>query len=98
MRCQKVSLERDGILKIDRMPRTVKRGAKQRFSRRWIRLQGVTTVLVGSRSPEELAWNLPAFDLVLSDDVVSELSAATETVKEKIGLNPDPWMSQSRMR
>jgi aryl-alcohol dehydrogenase-like predicted oxidoreductase len=65
----------------------------------WVRQQqGVTTVLVGSRSPEELAWNLPAFDLVLSDDVVSELSAATETVKEKIGLNPDPWMSQSRMR
>lgn len=65
----------------------------------WVRQQrGVTSVLVGARSPEELGWNLPAIDLMLSDEVVAELSAATDTIKAKIGLNPDPWMSESRMR
>ena len=65
----------------------------------WVKQQkGVTSILVGSRSPEELNWNLPAIGLELSDEVIAELCAVTETVKEKIGLNPDPWMSQSRMR
>lgn len=65
----------------------------------WVKQQaGVASVLVGARSPEELAWNAPAVDLVLPDDVVAELSAATETVKAKLGLNPDPWMSDSRMK
>jgi myo-inositol catabolism protein IolS len=65
----------------------------------WVRQQlGVTSVLVGSRSPEELSWNTPAFDLKLEEDVIGELSAATEVVKGKIGLNPDPWMVPSRMR
>ncbi|MCH2665605.1 aldo/keto reductase, partial [bacterium] len=59
---------------------------------------GVASVLVGARSPEELAWNEPAINLKLSDDVIDDLSAATERVKEKIGLNPDPWMVPSRMR
>ena len=59
---------------------------------------GVASVLVGARSPEELAWNEPAINLKLSDDVIDDLSVATERVKEKIGLNPDPWMVPSRMR
>lgn len=65
----------------------------------WVRQQpGIASVLVGARSPEELGWNLPAIDLHLSDSEVADLSAATETVKAEIGLNPDPWMSESRMR
>ena len=65
----------------------------------WVLQQkGVTSVLVGARSPDELGWNLPAADLMLPEDVVAELGAATESVKEKIGLNPDPWMGESRMR
>ena len=65
----------------------------------WVRQQlGVTSVLVGARSPDELLWNLPAIDLRLSNDVVAQLGAATEAVKTKIGLNPDPWLSPSRMR
>jgi aryl-alcohol dehydrogenase-like predicted oxidoreductase len=65
----------------------------------WVRDRpAVTSVLVGARSPQELAWNLPAFDLVLSDDVVRELAAVTEPVKAKLGTNPDMWMSTSRMR
>lgn len=65
----------------------------------WVLQQkGVTSVLVGARSPDELGWNLPAADLILPEGVAAELSTATESVKEKIGLNPDPWMGESRMR
>ena len=65
----------------------------------WVRQQlGVTSVLVGARSPDELLWNLPAISLVLEDDVIGQLRTATEAVKKKIGLNPDPWMNPSRMR
>lgn len=65
----------------------------------WVRQQtGVASVLVGARSPEELAWNTPAYDLKLSDSVIGRLSTATEKVKAHLGLNPDPWMNPSRMR
>jgi myo-inositol catabolism protein IolS len=65
----------------------------------WLRQQrGVTSILIGARSPQELELNLPALNLHLSDDVISALSAATEPVKEKLGNNPDMWMVPSRMR
>jgi aryl-alcohol dehydrogenase-like predicted oxidoreductase len=65
----------------------------------WVKQQpAVTSFLVGARNPEELAWNLPAADLTLADDVLPRLAAATEPVKEKLGDNPDMWMSRSRMR
>jgi aryl-alcohol dehydrogenase-like predicted oxidoreductase len=65
----------------------------------WARQQrGVTSLLVGARSPEEVLRNVPAFDLTLAADTVSELSAVTEEVKLKIGPNPDMWHSESRMR
>jgi myo-inositol catabolism protein IolS len=65
----------------------------------WVKQQaGITTLLVGARKPEELAWNLPAVDLALSADVIAELARVTEPVKAKLGHNPDMWMSTSRMR
>lgn len=65
----------------------------------WVKQQtGITSLLVGARKPEEVAWNLPTIDLTLSDQVVQKLTAATESVKEKLGNNPDFWMNESRMR
>lgn len=65
----------------------------------WVRQQpGVTALLVGARNPEEIQWNLPSVDLTLSKDIITRLSATTETVKDKLGNNPDMWMSESRMR
>ncbi len=65
----------------------------------WVRQQpAVASLLVGARSPQEVALNEPAFDLTLSDDVVKALAAATEPVKTALGANPDMWMSTSRMR
>ena len=65
----------------------------------WVKAQqGVTSFLVGARKPEELAWNLPVLDLQLAPDVLAELANLTESVKAKLGNNPDMWMSTSRMR
>lgn len=65
----------------------------------WVRQQaGVTSLLVGARNPDELQWNLPAVDLVLSEDVIQKLSAVTASVKDRLDNNPDMWMSPSRMR
>jgi aryl-alcohol dehydrogenase-like predicted oxidoreductase len=65
----------------------------------WVMQQpGVVSFLVGARKPDEVGWNLPAVDLALSADVVAELNRVTEPVKEKLGNNPDMWLSKSRMR
>ncbi|MCC6165960.1 MAG: aldo/keto reductase [Caldilineaceae bacterium] len=65
----------------------------------WLRQQpGVATVLVGARTPQELALNLPALDLTLTPEVIARLNAVTEPVKVALGSNPDMWMVPSRMR
>ncbi len=65
----------------------------------WVRQQpGVTSLLVGARTPEEVRWNLPSVALTLSNDLLKRLSEIAEGVKNKLGNNPDMWMSESRMR
>lgn len=65
----------------------------------WARRQpGVTSFLVGARTPEELAWNLPSLEVALPAEVIAELDRVTEPIKRALGSNPDPWMSPSRMR
>ena len=65
----------------------------------WVRQQpGVTSFLVGARSPDELGWNLPSLGLTLSDEALGRLSAATDGVKARLGTNPDPWNAPSRYR
>ncbi|MDA0748936.1 MAG: aldo/keto reductase, partial [bacterium] len=65
----------------------------------WARQQlGITSLLVGARNPDELRRNLPAADLVLTPKTLRELAETTLEVKEKLGLNPDMWHSNSRMR
>ena len=65
----------------------------------WLRQQaGVTSILVGARTPAEIQLNLPALDLHLSEGVVQALADLTEPVKQKLGNNPDMWLVPSRMR
>lgn len=65
----------------------------------WVRQQpGVTSMLVGARSPQELEQNLVGQDLVLTDEVVDELRDATESVKVCLGGNLDMWQTPSRLR
>ena len=58
----------------------------------------VTSVLAGARTPEQLKENVTGADLELSDDVVKQLSLATDDLKQKLGPNPDMWETESRMR
>lgn len=65
----------------------------------WVKAQpAVTSFLVGARNPEELEWNLPVSDTTLSEDLLTQLGAATEPVKAKLGNNADMWVVPSRMR
>lgn len=59
---------------------------------------GVTSLLVGARNAREVELNLPAFEYELSSDVESQLSHATETLKNALGASPDMWHSPGRMR
>ena len=65
----------------------------------WVRQQrGVTSFLVGARSPAELERNLPSLSLELDVTTTAELERLTHPVMEAIGSNPDMWMSNSRIR
>ena len=65
----------------------------------WVRArEGVTSLIVGARNADEVAMNLPAFELELSSDAVAELDRLTEGIKRNLGPSPDMWMGQNRMR
>ena len=59
---------------------------------------GVTSVLAGARSPEQIHENVEAGALRMPPAVVDALSAATDDVKAKLGANPDMWSTESRFR
>ena len=67
----------------------------------WIMARpGVSCVLVGSRTPAQLADNVAAIQLPLSPEVVAELDRATEALRLKLGPNADYWQGgeQTRVR
>jgi aryl-alcohol dehydrogenase-like predicted oxidoreductase len=65
----------------------------------WVLQQpGITAVLAGARKPEQIISNARAADLELTDEVINDLSNATEAVKKNIGPNADPWRTASRIR
>jgi myo-inositol catabolism protein IolS len=65
----------------------------------WLMAQeGVTSVIVGARSAEQIQRNVRAAEAQPSADLIAQLSAATEELKNKLGPNSDMWESTSRMR
>ena len=65
----------------------------------WIIQQpGVNAVLAGARTPEQVSMNVRAAELQLPGDVMENLAQATETVKQKLGANADPWRTATRIR
>ncbi len=65
----------------------------------WVRSRpGITSLLVGARSPGELDLNIPAFEYELPARIADQLTAATEPVKAKLGSNADMWSGDNRMR
>ncbi len=65
----------------------------------WVRSRpGITSLLVGARSPDELDLNIPAFEYTLPDGVADQLSAVTDPVKAKLGSSAHMWNGDNRMR
>lgn len=61
----------------------------------WLLAQpGVTSAIVGGRTADQATRNARAADVELSDEVIGELSAATDTLKEKLGDNADMWQQK----
>jgi len=59
---------------------------------------GVTSVLAGARTPEQVESNAQASELELPREVTEQLTEASEHLKEKLGPNPDMWFTDSRIR
>jgi len=59
---------------------------------------GVTSVIAGARTPDQIRQNVQAVGLELSPEIIAELNDATDEVKQKLGPNPDMWQSESRFR
>ncbi|MFO7975046.1 MAG: aldo/keto reductase [Candidatus Hydrogenedentota bacterium] len=65
----------------------------------WLMQQpGVTSVIVGGRTPAQLERNLAAADLELDDAVLARLNAITDPLKERLGTNPDMWCGEKDRR
>lgn len=59
---------------------------------------GVTSVLVGARSPNQIKENARAADLALAPTTIQELTELTEDLKKALGPNPDMWQSALESR
>ena len=70
-----------------------------KISLAWVRSRpGITALLVGARSPQELDLNIPAFEYSLPASKVDQLSSVTDVVKHKLGSSADMWNADNRMR
>lgn len=65
----------------------------------WLLYQpGVPSVLAGARSVRQIQQNAAAAEVKLAEDVLQQLDAITQPLKEKMGADPDMWSSDSRYR
>lgn len=71
----------------------------ERVALAWVlQRAGVTSVLAGGRRADQVRSNAAAADLKLSAEIVDELARVTETVKERLGSDPDLWTSAAESR
>ncbi len=59
---------------------------------------GVTSVIAGARSPEQVKTNAVAASLTLSSDVLARLAEITEPLKARFGTNVDMWQTEAQSR
>jgi myo-inositol catabolism protein IolS len=65
----------------------------------WLLAQpGVSSVIVGIRSPEQAQANAATADLQLDEATLVALSEASEPVKQALGRNPDMWEGEEKSR
>jgi myo-inositol catabolism protein IolS len=60
--------------------------------------QGVASVLVGCRTPDQVAANVAAAAISLSPEAIAHLDAATDALRLKLGPNADYWQSNANRR
>jgi len=58
---------------------------------------GVTSVIFGARTPEQVAANVAAAQLSLSPDTLAALGHATDDLKHALGPNADLWEGVTRI-
>jgi len=69
------------------------------LSMAWVLKQaGVASVIAGARTPAQIRELAGAADLRLASDILRQLNAISEPVKQILGPNPDLWASASRFR
>lgn len=65
----------------------------------WVAQQsGITSVIVGAASPEQLRANCEALSDPLTAAVLADLTAATNELKRVLGPNPDMWQGNDNSR
>jgi len=65
----------------------------------WLIAQpGITSVIVGGRIPAQVERNVAAAELMLSDEIVAELNAITEPLRQRLGTNLDMWEGEADSR
>lgn len=63
----------------------------------WVSQQpGLASTIIGARNPDQVKENVGAMELRLSEDILTSLAEATDTVKTFLGPNPDLWSPESR--
>jgi len=63
----------------------------------WLLSRGaVTSLIAGARTPEQVRENARAGDLVLSKEILDELTNLTDPIKNLLGPNCDMWQTESR--
>jgi len=58
---------------------------------------GVTSVIFGARTPEQVAANVEAEKITLDDATLTALNNATSELKTALGPNADLWNSETRI-
>ena len=65
----------------------------------WLLAQpGVTSAIVGGRNANQTRRNARAADLILEQEVIQQLSLATDPLKDYFGNNADMWQGMSRIQ
>jgi aryl-alcohol dehydrogenase-like predicted oxidoreductase len=65
----------------------------------WLVAQpGVSSVIIGSRNPEQLRNNLAAADLNIGPAAIAQLNEISFVLKRTLGMNCDMWKSEGSSR
>ena len=59
---------------------------------------GVSSVIFGARTPQQVQENLAAGRLALDAKTIAELNGATDELKTVLGPNADLWAGEPRIR